>query len=354
MDRIIIIGGGLSGLTLAYRLHQQGHAATVLEAAPRLGGRIWTLPGTLGTPVEMGATWFSDGHSQLRALIAELGLGTFPQFAEGISLFQTKSFEPPQRFVVPATDRPSYRIAGGTGRLIEALARALPPDAVVLNADVISIREQGDELRVATADGMVRAADKVILCAPPRSAALRITFDPALPPEVDRILRNVHTWMAGSIKFALEYAEPFWRKQGCSGMLYSHAGIVVEMYDHSDHRAEHFVLAGFLNGGAAQFTQAVRRELVLEQVGQLLGEAAQHPVAYYDEVWTGPLLPHGEPVARPHENNGHPVLHQGYLGDRLFFAATETDTEAPGYMEGAVRAAQRMVERLVRAGQRVP
>ena len=100
-ERIVIIGAGLSGLTLAYLLSKKNINATVLEASSRLGGRIQTTKGALLTPLELGATWFSDMHPNLLSLIDELGLQKFPQFSKGISLFQTKSFDPPQKFFVP-------------------------------------------------------------------------------------------------------------------------------------------------------------------------------------------------------------------------------------------------------------
>jgi monoamine oxidase len=38
--------------------------------------------------------------------------------------------------------------------------------------------------------------------------------------------------MGDSIKFAVEYASPFWRKN-YSGTLFSQASIIQEMYDHT-------------------------------------------------------------------------------------------------------------------------
>src|SRR5215213_7842771 len=37
--RIVVVGAGLAGLTAAYQLRKAGYAATVFEAADRLGGR---------------------------------------------------------------------------------------------------------------------------------------------------------------------------------------------------------------------------------------------------------------------------------------------------------------------------
>lgn len=63
--QVIIIGGGLSGLTLAYLLERKGFEPTIIEASSRLGGRIHTVEGKLSTPLELGATWFSDSHLEL-------------------------------------------------------------------------------------------------------------------------------------------------------------------------------------------------------------------------------------------------------------------------------------------------
>jgi monoamine oxidase len=54
---VAIIGGGVAGLTVAYELGKAGYQCTVLEARPRVGGRVFTIRG--GTS-EVDA----DGHRQ--------------------------------------------------------------------------------------------------------------------------------------------------------------------------------------------------------------------------------------------------------------------------------------------------
>ena len=343
----IIIGGGLSGLTLAYLLYKRNIKTTILEAAPRLGGRIQTIKGKLETPLELGATWFSDTHPNLLTLIDEMGLQKYPQFSNGISLFQTKSFEPPQKFFVPEAENPSYRLAGGTQMLIDALAAMLPEPAVLLNTKVIAISETEKGVLIKTATHKQFEADKVFVCIPPQLAGMNINFTPKLPDGLNAMLPTVQTWMAGSIKFVLEYDKPFWRKDGYSGMLYSHAGIVVEMYDHTNFEENKFGFTGFLNGGAATYSAEVRKEFVLRQLAGLLGEKALNPIAYFDKVWTDEFIISGNQIIQqPYQNNGHPLLQQSHMNDKLFFAATETATEYPGYMEGAVVAAKSVANRL--------
>ena len=183
-DRIIIIGGGLSGLTLAYLLSKEHIFTTILEASSRLGGRIQTLKGENETPLELGATWFSDIHPNLISLLEDLGLKKFPQYAKGKSLFQTKSFEPPQVFYIPEAETPSYRIVGGTQNLINTLSGKLKPEQIKLNTKVISIKEVNNELIVESNKGEKYIADKVVLCLPPQLVSSQIEFSPALPDDI--------------------------------------------------------------------------------------------------------------------------------------------------------------------------
>ena len=125
MEDVIIIGAGLSGLSTAFQLKKAGISLKILEAQNRLGGRIETIYGNYQTPMEMGATWFSKEHKHLLQLLKELNISYFEQHTEGIALFETMSFEPPQQYYVPANSHSAYRIKDGTYSIIEALYQIL-------------------------------------------------------------------------------------------------------------------------------------------------------------------------------------------------------------------------------------
>ncbi|WP_303673088.1 protoporphyrinogen oxidase [Vampirovibrio chlorellavorus] len=69
----LIIGAGLSGLTAAYRLHQQNRSVMVLEAADRVGGWIQTHHEG-GYTFEGGPNTFPSTAQELMDLCRELGL----------------------------------------------------------------------------------------------------------------------------------------------------------------------------------------------------------------------------------------------------------------------------------------
>ena len=75
---IVVVGAGISGLVVAYRLMQLGHDVRVIEASSRPGGRIRTIRGwPEGLHVEAGATSIVP-DPDLVNLLVELGVTTDP------------------------------------------------------------------------------------------------------------------------------------------------------------------------------------------------------------------------------------------------------------------------------------
>jgi monoamine oxidase len=56
----------------------------------------------------MGATWFGK-QPYSNSLLDELGIPYFKQHTKGISLFETMSFVPPQKFEIQMLRNPCYR-----------------------------------------------------------------------------------------------------------------------------------------------------------------------------------------------------------------------------------------------------
>lgn len=73
-NRIAIIGAGLSGLTVAYRLSQQGYKPIVFEASRRIGGRCLTGTFPNGQIYEHGGELIDTRHTSILSLMEELDL----------------------------------------------------------------------------------------------------------------------------------------------------------------------------------------------------------------------------------------------------------------------------------------
>jgi protoporphyrinogen/coproporphyrinogen III oxidase len=75
--RIVIVGAGISGLAVAFRLQQHLPLTqiTILDQADRAGGAAWTLREN-GFQVEIGPNGFLDTKPTTLTLCREIGLGT--------------------------------------------------------------------------------------------------------------------------------------------------------------------------------------------------------------------------------------------------------------------------------------
>ncbi len=75
-EKILVVGAGLAGLVVAYRLRQAGVAVDLIEARDRPGGRVSSVPQALGTGItaEMGGEAFDSDHATSLTLAEALGL----------------------------------------------------------------------------------------------------------------------------------------------------------------------------------------------------------------------------------------------------------------------------------------
>ncbi|SHL52028.1 flavin monoamine oxidase family protein [Flavobacterium xanthum] len=341
-QKVIIIGAGLCGLYTAFLLQKKGMEVLLLEANTRIGGRIKTITGTTAVTMEMGATWFGNQHSQLLEVLRSLEIPYFKQHTQGISLFETMSFVPPQKFEISDSEEPSFRIEGGTETLIKRLISEIGIQNIKTNTKITVIKEENNHLIVTDSDGKSYSADKVISTIPPNLLVNSVVFEPNLPENFTQLAKKTHTWMGESIKFAVEYKTPFWKQNNYSGTLFSQASIIQEMYDHSTADNSGFALKGFLNGGTAVLSMEERKEKVIAQLTTFFGPEAKDYVAYFENVWRKEPLtfqPY-EQLVLAHQNNGHSLFKKPFQNGKLYVSGAETATQNPGYMDGAIAAAK--------------
>lgn len=356
---ILIIGGGLAGLSAARCLHRAGIGFLLLEARDRLGGRILSADAA-GNPCadgfDLGPSWFwPDMQPQLAALVAELRLPVFAQASDGDILFQRMADEMPQRYPGMRQEPPSMRIAGGAGALISALAADLPAASLRPGTRVTRLAVEGDGVTLHSVRSIGGAenlhASHVILALPPRLAEATIAFAPSLDAQTARRWRETPTWMAPHAKFFALYERPFWRDAGFSGAAQSMVGPLVEIHDATTSSGV-AALFGFIGVPAGQRRAASRGAITaasLRQLAVLFGPQAASPVATLYKDWADDPL-----TATPADGvaTGHPTPDRqpwiiGEWGKRVLLAGSATSMTEPGYLAGAVEAGQRAADGLI-------
>lgn len=112
-ERIVVVGAGMAGATVARRLADEGHDVVVVEGRDRVGGRLDTVrPAGWAMPVERGANWVHDvTASSLPQRLAALGVRTVPfEYTESVLGADGKAVPPetadagPERALATAFD----------------------------------------------------------------------------------------------------------------------------------------------------------------------------------------------------------------------------------------------------------
>lgn len=352
---IIIVGGGLSGLCTAYRLHQSALPFLLLEARDRLGGRILA---TESSELDLGPSWFWPGQRQIALLLEELGLqdSIYPQASEGLSVMEYGDGSL-QKSLGGASMAGSNRLEGGMKRLIDTLASTLPADSLQTSSVVQHIEQTSDGIRVTVGHSGTQSSvlsSHLVLALPPRVVGQSISFQPGLPSKDRQLLTRIPTWMAGQAKLVVEYDTPFWQTQGLSGDGFSQLGPLGEIHDASPRDGGTHALFGFVGipPEQRQGQEEALKQAAVEQLTRLFGDAAGQPVAVHLKDWafderTSTAHDRSTDIPRGH---GRPTLSTEW-DNRVIWAGTETaglTDHSNGYLEGAVEAGNRAAALLVK------
>lgn len=332
---VIIIGAGLSGLLTAYLLKKEGIPFKILESRQRVGGRINTRYSENKAPIELGATWFTPQHQHLLKLLETLDIPYFKQSMDD-KVFYEASAEATAQLVQIPKQAPSYRISGGSSRLIQALLKALDNTDVLINQPVKQVKFDSKFVQVKTEKN--HEGNAVVLALPPKLWAKNIVFEPQLPNDLMGVATQTQTWMEDAIKIGFTYEKPFWGSVNLPGTLFSNSGPITELYDHSNYENSKFALCGFIDSSLKHLTYKARRTSVVNHLVKVFGDHAKVFISYEECVWAqevNTFIP-SDTFLFPHQNNGNSIFKHSYFDDRLFISSSESASDFPGYMDGAV------------------
>jgi len=217
MSTIAIVGAGVAGLTVAYRLRGHPAEVTIFEKSRGFGGRAATR-GRHGCRYDHGAPYFSPSTERVEHLVTahlptehlvtlERPVGTFD---EGGRCRLGSS---------DAAQRPKWTYVQGISTLGKLLARQCRA-AVHRNTRIERLEREGDRWRLHTESGERSAPyDAVVLTAPaPQSAALlrSVSADDNVIQRVQAGLKSVR--YAPQFAYVLAYDRPIERPVDVFGL----------------------------------------------------------------------------------------------------------------------------------------
>ena len=243
-------------------------------------------------------------------------------------------------------DAQAERVIGGTQLVARRVAEQLKEE-VKFGQPVRRI-QWSEKGAVVQSDSMAVVARRVIVAVPPNLAGA-IEYAPALTTNRMQITQR---WPQGLvIKVSMVYAAPFWRDDGLNGTSYDHISVLGETADSSNPltHSNRGILTGFVYSDNARkvspLPPAERKALVLGEVAKRFGPKALEPVNYHESNWseaqwtrgcfTGFLTP------------GATTLFGSAVRDPvgpLHWAGTETATDWPSFIDGAIRSGEREAE----------
>jgi monoamine oxidase len=159
--------------------------------------------------------------------------------------------------------------------------------------------------------------------------------------------------MGSVIKCVAVYAQPFWRKAGYAGEMYSTASPLCFTFDDSPARGNFGALVAFFAGQAAREWSAqpaeARRALVLRELARFFGPAAATPIDFVEQDWVADEWSRGcySGIFAPRVISQFGYQLREPVG-RLHWAGTETAHVGIGYLDGAIESGERAAGEMLR------
>ncbi|CAN1351917.1 Polyamine oxidase 2 [Linum perenne] len=390
---VIVIGGGMAGLSAARALYDASIQVVVLESRDRLGGRVHT-DFSFGFPVDLGASWLHgvSDENPLAPLIGRLGLPLYRTSGdnsvlydhdlESYALFDMEGNQVPQELVTKVgeefeeilaeavkvrdehdTDmsihqafsiiferRPDLRsnfyllqevlLPGGHGLMvrgylpvINTLAKGLD---IRLGHRVNSIVRRHNGVKVTTENGRAFVADAVIVAVPLGVLKSKtITFDPKLPDWKEEAIDGIGVGIEN--KIALHFDNVFWPNVEFLGVVaetsYS-CSYFLNLHKATGHPVLVYMPSGQLARDIQKMSDEAAANFAFLQLKKILPNAS-NPIQHLVSHWgtdTNSLGSYSyDLVGKPHE------LYERLRVpvDNLFFAGEATSMNFPGSVHGA-------------------
>jgi monoamine oxidase len=285
-------------------------------------------------------------HEVTEQWVRRAGLSALARGAiAGISRMpvQYDPFQTDTHYLVHAHVGSIRRIAGGSQRLAEALARGLD---VRLESPVRALRQAGGGVLIDLEDGdRVRARQVVV--AVPAFVLPTIGFDPPLPPTLVGALTSLQRASGG--KVIAQYAEGDLVRAALNRAVFTDGPVNTAWVSNHDVTHGPAVVSGFISGVQRPVLEsddtafAALDEVVSRAVGRPVRRIAAHRKNWSEDPWAL-----GMGVTAHQSARSYLVAQFATPERRIHFAGDHTEIDLAGTMEGAVRSGMRAADEVLR------
>ncbi|HWB02624.1 MAG TPA: FAD-dependent oxidoreductase [Verrucomicrobiales bacterium] len=162
---VAVVGGGIAGLTAAYRLMKAGVDVHLYEGSNRTGGRMYTKRGfnSEGMFCELGGELVDSNHTALIKLAKELHVDIQPlrKGEKGVDLYFINNQRYTDADLIPAFSGLALRIAADANGLLDEKEEYT---AKAKRLDAMSLREYLADAGAKTDPWLIKMLDIAYLC----------------------------------------------------------------------------------------------------------------------------------------------------------------------------------------------
>ncbi|XP_028902432.1 amine oxidase [flavin-containing] A isoform X1 [Ornithorhynchus anatinus] len=127
---VVVVGGGISGLSAAKLLTESGISVVVLEARDRVGGRTYTVRNKEVKYVDVGGAYIGPTQNRILRLSKELGIETYKVNVTERLIQHVKGKSYPFRGAFPPVWNPiAYLDYNNLWRTMDHMGKEIPPEA---------------------------------------------------------------------------------------------------------------------------------------------------------------------------------------------------------------------------------
>lgn len=359
-SRVVIVGGGLSGLVAGYELEKRGYDVRILEAQKRAGGRVHTLREFgEGLVADCGAARIPTDHDLTHRYIREFNLSLIPFYPTdgkfvtawggrieqvGWDKFRSATS------IVMGLQQPSHwqKIEGGNDLLPKAFADRLakhisydsPVTRIAHDAGKVSLSYKG-RTAIETVNG------DFVICAIPFTMLRKIEFSPALSAAKSEAIRNMDYDSASRV--FIETKRRFWSDRGLNG--FGFGDDAAEIWNSAfGQSGTHGIMQTYVRGGySRELTRLAASDRIaatVAKLNRLFPETGENVVKGVSKCWSEDPWVEGA-WASP---DGDQVKVGKIPEGRIFFAGEHLSSHG-SWMQGALESGLGVVDQIIAASQ---